>query len=186
MSAFIMCFGRSQAQGKAEHPGAWAPALTPTPGPPGLQSSWTGGWVGVGRVGDATGRQVGAWVRSLSYPCRVLICMLGGHKPHITVCAKCWTQMSLVTETIKSPLVLRSSAVVVLPKRGARHVVSVAECLDYAYGYSQWPVAPRPLVGDNSPLSPQQAPILTTSNHGLRPCTWAVTKAKPHPEAWGA
>lgn len=97
----------------------------------------------------------------------------------------CWGVTS-PTEAIKSPLVLRSSAVVVLPKRGARHVVSVAECLDYAYGYSQWPVAPRPLVGDNSPLSPQQAPILTTSHHGLRPCTWAVTKAKPHPEAWGA
>lgn len=44
----------------------------------------------------------------------------------------------------------------------------------------------RPLVGDKTSLSPQQAPILSTSNNGRRPSTWAVPKAKPLPEARGA
>ncbi|KAF5927972.1 hypothetical protein HPG69_013802 [Diceros bicornis minor] len=59
-SAFITHFSRSQAQGKAEHPGAWAPAPAPALGPPGLPSSWTGGWAGVEGDGDESGRQVGA------------------------------------------------------------------------------------------------------------------------------
>ena len=60
MSAFIMRFGQSRAQGKAEHPGAWAPALAPTLGLPELQSPWTGGWAGTGWVGDESRRQDGA------------------------------------------------------------------------------------------------------------------------------
>lgn len=60
MSAFITHFGQSRAQGKAEHPGAWAPALAPTLGLPELQSAWSGGWAGAGGVGDESRRQDGA------------------------------------------------------------------------------------------------------------------------------
>lgn len=60
--------------------------------------------------------------------------------------------------------------VVVLPSHGARHVVSVLECLDYAYRTSQWPALPRPLVSDTSWL------FLTTSPSTNHLSSWPQTQ----------
>lgn len=91
--------------------------------------------------------------------------------------------MPLVTAAIRSPLVFQPSSCHGLAQARCQRGLSVAECLDCVHGSSLWPLPPRPLVGDNSQLSPQQAPILTASDYSLRPSTCAVPEAQPFPEA---
>lgn len=86
-----------------------------------------------------------------------------------------------MSKTTKWPSVLHSSGVCCLAQDGARRVVSVPERLHYACTSNQWPVPPEHWW-ETTRLFPITSLSLITSNHGLRPSNWPVTKAKPLPE----
>lgn len=165
-------------------------SLGPGPQPPPwahrLQSSWTSGWV-------VRQRSEMHWEGGLKPGCEAFLTPTASSMRGVVglLGEPCNTDVRSAGRrtcpwSLQRSGRLRSSshpAAVVSPKHGARRGLSVAECLDCVHRSSLWPLPPRPLVGDNSQLSPQQAPILTASDYGLRPSTCAVPEAQPLPEA---
>lgn len=108
------------------------------------------------------GRRVGAWVRSLSYPCRVLICMRGrvaGLPEEPRKPSMCEARDAADASGDRSNQVASGLPSIQLlwscPSLVPGMESMLQKCSDCVYGSSQWRLPPRPLVGDNSQLSPQ-------------------------------